>query len=169
MVQTRRRRRAAARVVVLDDAGAVFLLRHVGGGIGLHWAMPGGGLEAGETPLQGARRELREETGWSDVEPTVLLWTWTRDYTRGDARVRQQEHIFLVTGPRREPVGDLTAMHRQDGIVGWRWWQPTELAELASRGERVLPPQLPGLLAELRRDGPPPTARDLGHLPPLPR
>ncbi len=32
------------------------------------WDFPKGGLEAGETPLQGAMREVEEETGLTDLE-----------------------------------------------------------------------------------------------------
>lgn len=47
-----------------DKSGLKFLLiqHHAG-----HWAFPKGHAEPGETELQTARRELREETGIADV------------------------------------------------------------------------------------------------------
>ncbi|MFE9142964.1 NUDIX hydrolase [Streptomyces tubercidicus] len=42
--------RQAAGVAVLDPGGALFLLRYDNEEVGLHWAMPGGGLDPGETP-----------------------------------------------------------------------------------------------------------------------
>lgn len=155
--------RRAARILVVAPDGAVFLLRYDDVEIGPHWATPGGGLDAGETPREGARRELREETGWTDLAPGPLLFTWVHDYRRDDGPVRQYEHVFLARGPRREPTGDLTAAHAADRILRWRWWP---LAELATCPEKLLPPQLPDLVTAVLRDAPlAPRPVDLGYVP----
>ncbi|MFF4352223.1 GNAT family N-acetyltransferase [Streptomyces sp. NPDC001530] len=138
--------RAAARVAVLDPDGSVFLFRYDNEEVGVHWAMPGGGIEEGESPREGALRELREETGWGDLTPGPLLCTWEHDFTRAGVPVRQHEHIYVAHGPRREPVGDhLAAAHAEDGILNWRWWTREELA---TSPDALWPPRLPQLLAE---------------------
>jgi 8-oxo-dGTP pyrophosphatase MutT (NUDIX family) len=54
---------------VIDDTGRILLIRRVDNGL---WAMPGGGLEVGETPVQGVVREVLEETGVT-CEPVALV------------------------------------------------------------------------------------------------
>ncbi|MDT0317559.1 NUDIX hydrolase [Streptomyces millisiae] len=156
--------REAARVAVLAPDGAVFLFRYDNEEVGVHWAMPGGGLDPGESRLQAAARELVEETGWADVplDADRVLCTWTHDYTRAGVPVRQHEVIFLAPGPRRDPLGDLSASHAGDGILDWRWWSPADLAD--PRAEPVWPPQLPVLLA----DAPGHAPVDLGYVPVAP-
>ncbi|MET8942431.1 bifunctional GNAT family N-acetyltransferase/NUDIX hydrolase [Streptomyces sp. NPDC004542] len=138
--------RRAARIAVLDPEGSVFLFRYDNPEVGVHWALPGGGLEPDETPREGALRELREETGWSDLDTGPLLCTWEHDFTRFDVPVRQHEHIYVTHGPRREPTGPgLAAAHAQDGILTGRWWSRRELAQEA---EPVWPPGLARMLDE---------------------
>jgi ADP-ribose pyrophosphatase YjhB (NUDIX family) len=162
-----RKPRNAARTAVLAPDGAVFLLRSDNIEVGVHWTMPGGGLEPGESPAEGARRELHEETGWSDIEPGPLLCTWTHDFTWHGIPVRQHEHIFLGRGPRRGPLGDVSAVHAVDHILDWRWWTPEELS--ADDADPLWPPQLPALLAAARvpwlNGDPTITPVDLGYVP----
>jgi 8-oxo-dGTP pyrophosphatase MutT (NUDIX family) len=157
---TDRTPRRAARLLILDPDGAVFLQLHDDAEIGLHWAPPGGGIEPGEGEIEAALRETAEETGWTDVEVGPELCRWEHDYTRDDGPVRQHETIFLASGPRREPQGDLTESYRVDGILAVRWWTPGALA-----GSRALfwPPNIKELVGRVRREGPPAEPVDLGY------
>ncbi|MFG2909438.1 NUDIX hydrolase [Kitasatospora sp. NPDC048286] len=171
LLRSRKRRpRQAARTVVLDGNGSVFLLRSDNDEVGVHWTMPGGGLEPGETPWEGARRELWEETGWSDLEPGPLLCTWEHDFTWHGTPVRQHEHIYLTGGPHRGPVGDVSEVHAVDRILDWRWWTPADLAD--ENADALWPPALPELLDAVRTgwvvDGRPPVPVDLGYVPNAP-
>jgi ADP-ribose pyrophosphatase YjhB (NUDIX family) len=159
---TERIPRPAARLVILDPDGAVYLQLHDDVEIGLHWAPPGGGIEAGETEIEAAVRETAEEVGWTDVKVGRVLCRWEHDYTREGVPVRQSETIFLAEGPRRDPEGDLTESHKLDGILATRWWTPGALAESKAL---FWPPNLPDLLARVRREGLPEELVELGYTP----
>ncbi|MEV6109934.1 NUDIX domain-containing protein [Streptomyces sp. NPDC051940] len=159
--RTPRTPRTAARLAVLDPDGSVFLFRYPAGEIPAYWAMPGGGLEPGESALEGVVREVEEETGWTDLVPGPLLCTWEHDFTRKGVPVRQSERIYVAYGPRREPTPQAVARHGEDDIVGWRWWSP---AELAAATEDLWPPQLPQLVAALPAE---PARLEPTHLEPV--
>jgi ADP-ribose pyrophosphatase YjhB (NUDIX family) len=134
-------------VIVLDPDDRVLLFRYDDGPPnGRHWCTPGGGLNAGEDYLAGARRELAEETGWSDVAlgEEVFERTLTMEYE--DAIVRQHERFFLArVRVARRGLGEVAAMHVSDGIAAWHWWT---LAELDSTTEDIWPAGLPSLIRD---------------------
>lgn len=130
--------RLAGRVIVLDPDDRVLLFRYDDGPPnGRHWCTPGGGLNDGEDYPAGARRELAEETGWTDVPLGRELFERTLTMEYEDEIVRQYERFFLarVASPRRE-LGKVAAMHDSDGIAAWRWWT---LAEMDSTAEAIWP------------------------------
>jgi ADP-ribose pyrophosphatase YjhB (NUDIX family) len=141
--------RRAGRVIVLDPDDRVLLFRYDDGPPnGQHWCTPGGGLNDGEDYVAGARRELAEETGWTDVLPDddeVYQRILTMEYA--DAIVRQYERFFLarVAVGRRE-LGEVAAMHVSDGIAAWHWWT---LAEIDATDEVIWPAGLAGLIRGL--------------------
>jgi 8-oxo-dGTP diphosphatase len=62
-------RRAFSVAIFCRNEGAILLVRHRRLGT---WLPVGGELEPGETPLEAARRELREETGLEGTFPAGL-------------------------------------------------------------------------------------------------
>ena len=63
--------RVAVTAMIFDDKGRILLCEHTYRKF--HpWGLPGGGLEYGETPQNGVRREVREETGL-EVQVEKLL------------------------------------------------------------------------------------------------
>jgi len=74
-----------------------------------YWELPGGKLEAGESPWQGLQRELREEIGiranggqpFMKVyhrypERNILLDTWTVDDYQGEVSSREGQPLAWV-------------------------------------------------------------------------
>jgi 8-oxo-dGTP pyrophosphatase MutT (NUDIX family) len=59
--------RVGAAGLITDEEGKVLLVRHTYGR--KNWELPGGMVERGESPMEGAVREVQEETGLS-VTPT---------------------------------------------------------------------------------------------------
>ena len=77
----------ATSAVVTDDAGRILLQRRTDSG---NWALPGGGMDIGESLAGSVIREVREETGFA-VEVTGLVGTYTDPrhiiaYTNGEVR-----------------------------------------------------------------------------------
>jgi 8-oxo-dGTP pyrophosphatase MutT (NUDIX family) len=147
------RLRRAGRVIVLDPDSRVLLFRYdQGPPNGSHWATPGGGLNDGEDFLEGARRELTEETGWTDVTvggEAVLERIFPMGYA--DEVVRQHERFFVGrTALPRRTIEGVRQMHASDGIAAWRWWA---LPELDTTTEVIWPRELPDLIRTMNGQG----------------
>ena len=139
------RLRLAGRVIVLDLDDRVLLFRYDDPPPnGRHWGTPGGGLDDGEDYAAAARRELTEETGWTNVPLGTKVYEWTR--TMGDRKgiFRQHEQFFMArVDTARRPLGEVAAMHASDGIAAWRWWT---LVELDTATEAIVPAGLADLI-----------------------
>ena len=60
--------RSAVGVMLLSRAGEVFVARRIDMPMLPAWQMPQGGIDPGETPVQAALRELKEEIGTDKAE-----------------------------------------------------------------------------------------------------
>jgi 8-oxo-dGTP pyrophosphatase MutT (NUDIX family) len=67
----RKPRLRGCRVLAFDGAGRLLLVRHAYGSG--RWMAPGGGLGRQESPVAGAQRELREETGCTLLDAFELI------------------------------------------------------------------------------------------------
>lgn len=149
------RPRPAARAIVLDADGRVLLLRTSAtpDGARYYWMTPGGALREGESPRDGAARELREETGIDcAIGPEVWLRAFTWRFPGNDRQpptwFATTEHFFLARaeGPRpairRTDVGGGEMVYLGEA----RWWS---LDELRATEEPLSPLALVDLLAPL--------------------
>ena len=71
------------------------------------WGLPGGFLEEAEAPLDGMRREVREETGL-DVEPGALFGTWLAPH--GERTVLVLVYRAAVVGGVERAADDITEL-----------------------------------------------------------
>ena len=73
--------RSAAGALFLDDAGRVLIVEPT---YKSYWEIPGGMLEAGETPSQACAREIAEELGLTVRLGRLLVVDWAPHPTFGD-------------------------------------------------------------------------------------
>jgi acetyl-CoA carboxylase carboxyl transferase subunit beta len=119
---------ACAGAVIRDPLGRLLLIRRGAEPARGTWSLPGGRVEAGETPDRAAAREVLEETGL-----VVDVGEQLASVTIG--RFLVHDFAATVVG------GDLMA---GDDASDVRWVRPEELDSV---------PTSPGLLDELRRMG----------------
>ncbi len=134
---------AAAGVLHIAPDGSVLLLKRSDGeqNFAGHWALPGGGVEAGETPELGAVRENREEMG-VDIDPASL-----RDFDKKTTPTGMAFHTFATKAPAK------FCPKLNDEHLGYGWFslnalpQPMHPAVEATLKDRLGDP------AELGEDG----------------
>ncbi len=116
--------------VLLGPQGELLLCHVTGLG---HWDLPKGGIDAGETPLQAALRETREETGLR-LDADALLDLGRHAYTP-----RKDLHLFAALLPRVDIAGlhcdsfftDRRTGRRRPEMDGFGWF---DLGRLPSLG-----------------------------------
>lgn len=146
--------RQAARVLLLDGADRVLLFHGWDPARPGHryWFTPGGGLDAGESSVAGAVRELAEETGLR-LAPDELgepVWQQVTEFPFDGRWYRQEQEFFLVRMPAQQAAFEVdTAGFNQierNSIDEHRWWS---VADLDGTAERFYPVELPALLRRL--------------------
>lgn len=87
------------------------------------WGLPGGHLEPGESILQGAARELEEETG---LKATHCKFTGLFNNTKKNENSNKH---YLQIGVLMEGVKGEPKLCEPDRCYEWKWFETSQLPE----------------------------------------
>jgi len=126
-------------IMLLNRDGLAFVGHRIRMPAGLaKWQMPQGGIDAGETPRQAARRELREEIGSDRAELLAESRSWL-DHDVPDeiaevmmgGRYRGNRQKWLAMRFTGADV-DINLATEHPEFDAWKWIGPEQLPELVA-------------------------------------
>jgi ADP-ribose pyrophosphatase len=116
----------SAVILAVDDKKRVLLVRQYRLPVRDYlWELPAGRLDKGETPLQAAKRELKEETGY-----TAGKWTKLAAFFPSPGYVSERMTIYAATGLTQ---GEAHPM--DDERIETQWLAAKELRKLIDSGK----------------------------------
>ena len=161
---TELRIRQAARAVLVTPDSSILLVRFEFPTATV-WALPGGGLEPGETHRDALGRELDEEVGLvgMDVGPHI----WTREqiipFIDGMWDGQRDRYHHVPVPERFVPRPTLSwDQLRDERLHEIRWWTLDEIDVATFDGVRFAPGRLGALMHALVDDGVPDSPIDTG-------
>lgn len=152
--------RQAVRALVVDPADRVLLVRFEFPDVTV-WALPGGGVEPGESAVEALERELDEELGLVGVDIGPHIWSRVHVVPFLDGtHDGQRDDIYLVRTDEFQPAPRLTWERlNAERVHELRWWTS---AELDASDARFAPNALARVVRELLESGPPAGPIDVG-------
>ncbi len=134
------------------------------------WALPGGGVDPGESHVEALHRELAEEVGLAEIDADYEVGPhiWSRHHVIPfvDGQWDGQDDTFfhLPVASRFEPRPGLPWERLEsEYMFELRWWTIDEIEETDADETVVMAPRrLAALLRSLRDDGVPTSPVDTG-------
>ena len=125
--------RPTVRLIVLNERDEVLLFCLEGDG-GPFWMSPGGGLQAGESYEQAARRELREETGIEIAELGPCVWKGTDLWHTPNKTYRMIRRFYLIR-LRDTPKVDISGLTGFEArvTIEYRWWSIDQIRQSSAK------------------------------------
>lgn len=107
--------------ILLNKNGEILLIRRIKSH-DEHWQLPQGGIDAGETPEQAMRREMREEIGTDNFKVLKVLqdfhqYEWPKGHPKHDYD-GQSQTIFIL----QFNGTDADIKIDQDEANDWKWY-----------------------------------------------
>lgn len=142
-------KRDCSKVLLVDEQERVLLLA----GIDRtkpdgppRWFPVGGALEPGETRVEAAVREVREETGLEIDDPGPVVFTRSFSWEFEGHEYDQDEAFFFVRVGQFTPLSTGWTHTEATTMRGIRWWS---IEDLRSTDEEVFPEDLADELERL--------------------
>jgi ADP-ribose pyrophosphatase len=107
------------------------------------WELPAGRLDPGESAIDAAKRELREETGYSATE-----WTQLASFWASPGYVSERMTVFLA---RNLTEGKPETM--EDERIEIRWFDKQDVANMIRKGEIIDAKTIVGYYSHATREG----------------
>jgi ADP-ribose pyrophosphatase len=116
----------SAVMMAVDDAGRVLLINQYRLPPNRRmWELPAGKLDPGELPIDAAKRELKEETGYSAEHWNLLVSFWP-----SPGYSAEKMHLFIAKG-----LTEGVATQMDDERIEPRWFTVGEIEKMIRSGE----------------------------------